>query len=176
MSSRVPADGGWNPYLAGALSGLVAILSVALTGKFFGASTTFVRTAGLIEGFFAPARVAQMELFRRETPMIDWQWVFVVGILLGALLSSWSDGSFRWQAVPNMWAARFGPAKGPRAAAAFLGGLVAIIGARLAGGCPSGHGLTGVMQLALSGFVALICFFLGGLIVARLLYGPRRSA
>jgi len=176
MFDRMPSDGGWNPYLAGALSGLVAVLSVGLTGKFFGASTTFVRTAGLIESIFAPTRVAQMELFRLETPMIDWQWMFVVGIFLGALLSAGSDGSFRWQAVPTMWAARFGPAQGPRAAAAFLGGLVAIIGARMAGGCPSGHGLTGVMQLSLSGFVALICFFLGGLVVARLLYGSRRSS
>ncbi len=176
MPERISSDGGWNPYLAGALSGLLAILSVGLTGKFFGASTTFVRTAGLIESIFAPARVAQMKLFQLEIPMIDWQWMFVVGIFLGALLSAVSDGSFRWQAVPDMWAARFGPAKGPRAAAAFFGGIIAIFGARLAGGCPSGHGLTGVMQLSLSGFVALICFFLGGLVIARLLYGPRRAS
>lgn len=169
------SDGGWNPYLAGALSGLVSILSVGLTGKFFGASTTFVRTAGLLESIFAPERIAQMELFRSEVPHIDWQWMFVVGIFFGSLLSSLSDGSFRWQAVPAMWAARFGPKRGLRAAAAFFGGILAIFGARMAGGCPSGHGITGVMQLSLSGLVALICFFLGGLVVARLLYGSGRS-
>jgi len=40
----------------------------------------------------------------------------------------------------------------------------------LAGGCPSGHGLSGSVQLAVSGFIALICFFIGGIIVVRLLY------
>lgn len=44
---------GWNPYLAGALSGVVLILSVWIAGKYFGASTTFVRSAGLIEKRFS---------------------------------------------------------------------------------------------------------------------------
>jgi len=43
----------WNPYLAGALSGVVLILSVWIAGKYFGASTTFVRSAGLIEKTFS---------------------------------------------------------------------------------------------------------------------------
>ena len=42
---------------------------------------------------------------------------------------------------------------------------------RLAGGCPSGHGLSGLSQLAVSGFVALAFFFGGGWVTARLLYG-----
>jgi len=42
-------DGGWSPYLAGALSGVVGVLSVWFTGQFLGASTSFVRTAGMIE-------------------------------------------------------------------------------------------------------------------------------
>jgi hypothetical protein len=41
----------------------------------------------------------------------------------------------------------------------------------MAGGCPSGHGLSGLMQLSISGFIALVCFFVGGLITARLVYG-----
>jgi hypothetical protein len=40
---------GWSPYLAGALAGLLLIFSVWFTGKYIGASTTFVKTAGLIE-------------------------------------------------------------------------------------------------------------------------------
>ena len=43
---------GWNPYLAGALTGLLMVSSVWLTGKFFGASTSFVRSAGMIERVF----------------------------------------------------------------------------------------------------------------------------
>ncbi|MBC8015377.1 MAG: YeeE/YedE family protein [Sporomusaceae bacterium] len=44
--------------------------------------------------------------------------------------------------------------------------MSAVFGARLADGCPSGHGLSGVLQLATSGFIALVAFFIGGLISA----------
>ena len=53
-------NGGWSPYLAGALSGLVLILSVVIAGKYFGASTTFVRSAGMIEKIFSAERVASV--------------------------------------------------------------------------------------------------------------------
>ncbi|PKN48621.1 MAG: YeeE/YedE family protein, partial [Deltaproteobacteria bacterium HGW-Deltaproteobacteria-16] len=75
--------GQWNPYVAGALSGLVIVGSVWLTGKYAGASTTFVRGAGMIEQLFSPERVSQMEYFLKEKPIIDWQWMFVIGILIG---------------------------------------------------------------------------------------------
>jgi len=128
-------NGGWSPYLAGALSGLVGILSVLLAGKYFGASTTFVKTAGLIERSFSPDRVAQMSYFIKNTPQIDWQWMFVVGVFLGAMISALTSGSFKLQAVPDMWAEKFGThSTGKRAVIAFFGGVVAMFGARLAGG------------------------------------------
>jgi hypothetical protein len=51
--------------------------------------------------------------------------------------------------------------------------MFAIFGARLAGGCPSGHGLSGVMQLAPSGLIAMACFMAGGMLTARLVYDGR---
>jgi uncharacterized protein len=45
-----------------------------------------------------------------------------------------------------------------------------MIGARLADGCPSGHGLSGMMQLSVSGLVALIMFFAVGVLVAAFVY------
>jgi len=124
----------WSPYLAGALSGLVLVLSVWFAGKYFGASTTFVRSAGLIEKIFASERVAKMEYFIKETPAIDWQWMFVAGIFIGSLIAAVTSGTFRWKAVPDMWESRFGSATPTRALAAFFGGLVAMFGARLADG------------------------------------------
>lgn len=162
---------GWSPYLAGALAGLLIIFSVWFTGKYIGASTTFVRTSGLIEKVFTADRVAQMEYFKKEVPKIDWQWMFVIGIFFGSLISATTSKSFRSKAVPPMWENRFGPGKTKRAIVAFLGGVVAMFGARLADGCPSGHGLSGSLQLAVSGYIALICFFIGGLISARIIYG-----
>ena len=128
------ADDGWSPYLAGALSGLVLVLSVLIAGKYFGASTSFVTSAGMIEGLLAPERVSQLAYFKSEIPKIDWQWMFVFGIFLGSLISSVTSASFRWQALPDMWKNRFGSSLSKRAIVAFLGAAVAMFGARLAGG------------------------------------------
>jgi uncharacterized membrane protein YedE/YeeE len=172
MRKRDP--GSWSPYLAGALSGLLLVLSVWIAGKYFGASTSFVRTAGLIEQTVAPDHVAGLSYFMKyfqKNPGIDWQWMFVLGIFLGSFFSANASGSFLWTPVPDSWRERFGPGAGKRGVTAFLGGAVALFGARLAGGCPSGHGLSGLAQMAASGYLALIMFF--GLVVARLLYKGR---
>jgi len=135
MSKQLHEDKGWNPYLAGALSGLVSVLSVWIAGQFLGASTTFVRSVGLLEQIISPERVAQMEYFIKTTPKIDWQWMFVVGIFIGALIAATTSKSFRWQGLPDLWQQRFGPeSKNKRAVFAFFGGAIAMYGARLADG------------------------------------------
>ena len=164
-------EGAWSPYVAGGLSGLVIIVSVLSAGKFFGASTTFVRSAGMMGKYFGPERVEQLEYFIRYLPRFDWQFLFVIGIFLGSLVSALTSGSFKWQGVPDMWAERFGTNPALRGIVAFIGGIVAMYGARLAGGCPSGHGLSGIIQLAASGLIAMVFFFVGGIIMARLEIG-----
>lgn len=125
---------GWNPYLAGALTGIVIVLSVWLSGKYAGASTSFVRSAGMIEKIFNAEHVAKLEYFVKQTPKIEWQWMFVVGILAGAFISAMGSGSFKIQAIPSMWQSKFGSSTGKRALFAFSGGIIAMFGARLAGG------------------------------------------
>ena len=139
---------GWNPYLAGALSGLLIIMAAWIGGNYFGASSCFVRAAGFLESIFYPQKVAAMEYFMLFKPEIDWQMMFVAGILLGSLISSVSSGSFRIKAVPDMWKSRFGSGSFKRNTAAFIGGVILMFGARLAGGCPSGYGLGALAQLA----------------------------
>jgi hypothetical protein len=134
LDVKTPQNRDWNPYLAGALSGLVSVFSVAIAGKFLGASTTFVRSAGMIEKLFSPDRVAGMSYFMKEAPKIDWQWMFVVGIFIGAFIAAKTGRTFRWQALPPMWEARFGPSRIRRGLVAFFGGTVAMFGARLADG------------------------------------------
>jgi hypothetical protein len=174
-------DGGWSPYLAGALLGLLAIASVYITtalldkSNYLGASTTFVRAAGILERTVAAEHVAANEYFTKTKVRVDWQFMLVVGIFFGALISSAIDKSFKLESVPPIWKERFGPSIGKRAIGAFLGGIVAMIGARMAGGCPSGHGLSGMMQLSVSSLVALALFFGIGVLVANLVY-KRRSA
>lgn len=174
-------DGGWSPYLAGALVGVLAVVSVYATtqlmGKtnFLGASTTFVRAAGLLEQAAFAERVAANEYFTKEKVRVDWQFMFVIGIFFGALIASLSDRSFKLESVPPTWRERFGSSIGKRAAGAFFGGIVAMLGARMADGCPSGHGLSGMMQLSVSAFVALALFFGTGVVVAALVYRRKSS-
>jgi len=174
-------DGGWSPYFAGALVGVLAIFSVLATtqllGKtnYLGASTTFVRAAGLLERTLVEDHVASNEYYTKTKVRIDWQFMLVVGIILGAFIASTMDKSFRIENVPPTWEERFGSSIGKRAFWAFTGGVVAMVGARLAGGCPSGHGLSGMMQLSLSSFVALAMFFGVGVLVAHIVYRRRVS-
>jgi hypothetical protein len=85
-------------------------------------------------------------------------------------MAAWPVGGQvnRW--VPEMWDARFGDSVALRGAVAFVGGGLMAFGARLAGGCTSGHGISGTLQLNVASWIAVICFFIGGAVVAALLF------
>jgi len=129
----------WNPYLAGSLTGIVLVLSVLIAGKFFGASTTFPRSASVIERAVG-IDTSKNEYFTMKkgkygpSSLPDWQLMFVIGIAVGAFISSKLSGDFKLQTVPDMWHERFGPGAVVRGIVAFVGGTVALVGARLAGG------------------------------------------
>lgn len=171
---------GWNPYIVGVFIGILALASVLVTTKtlgktyFLGTSTTFVRATGLIEKVFSPEHVAKNEYFKKEKVKVDWQFMLVIGIFFGALISSLMDKSFKIEQVPPIWKERFGQSPLLRAFFAFLGGVITMFGARLADGCPTGHGLSGMMQLSLSGFIAVGMFFITGALITRLIYGGKR--
>jgi len=171
----------WRPYIAGALVGLLSIASVFLSttmvGRpmYLGASTTFVRSAGLIEKAVANDYVKNNSYYQSKKVKIDWQFMLVIGILIGAFASSMIDKSFKLESVPPIWSDRFGDNWAVRAIGSFLGGIVAMFGARLAGGCPSGHGMSGLMQLSISGFIAMAGFFGAGIVAAHFLYKSGRG-
>lgn len=51
-----------------------------------------------------------------------------------------------------------------------LGGLLIGFGARYAGGCTSGHAISGLSNLQLPSLIAVIGFFIGGLVMVHLLF------
>jgi len=123
----------WSPYTGGIIVGLLSWLAF-LTVKPLGASTTFVRTAGLIEKIFFPEHVAQLPYFVEKTPKIDWQWMLMLGILIGSYVSAKLSGRFQLNFIPSMWEKGFGRNRVKRWAVAFLGGIILMFGARMAGG------------------------------------------
>lgn len=124
----------WSPYLAGALLGIVSWFSVLTAGKYLGVSTTFVRTIGMIENLFASEHVANLPYFIKEKPIIDWQWMEVLGILIGAFIASRLSGEFKARFIPPMWERRFGRDRFKRWFVAFVGGIILMFGARMADG------------------------------------------
>ncbi len=168
----------YRPYIFGALAGLLQIASVAVAGQFFGTSTTFPRTAGMIINSLG-FDVSQVQLGSfADGPAVlltHWQTWFVIGIGIGAFLMSKATGTFKRERLPQMWTERFGPSMRKRFGLSMLGGIIAIMGVRMAGGCPSGHGVSGLAQLGVSSLIAVSMFFVGGIITARLIYG-RASA
>jgi len=129
----------WNPYLAGALTGILIILSVWISGKFFGTSTSFVRVAAVIENGIGIDTSQNLHFTEKNGKygagaLPDWQLLFIGGIFIGALISAKSSGDFKFQTVPDMWRKRFGESPVKRGLAAFFGGIIALFGARLAGG------------------------------------------
>ncbi len=163
------------PYVYGALAGLLLTASVGIAGQFFGTSTTFPRAAtGVLQlvGFdlsnWEFAQVRDGSLTGLAFP--NWQLLFVIGIGVGAFLAAKITKTFKAEALPQMWVDRFGEKKGTRIAYSIVGGMIAMVGARMAGGCPSGHGVSGVSQLGVSSLIALAMFFVGGVVTARILY------
>jgi len=164
-----------NPYVAGALIGILLVLSVIIAGKYLGASTTFARGASVIEKAVG-IDYSKFDYFTTKKgkygpgSLPNWQLMYVIGIALGAFIASKLSGTFKAKAVPTMWKNKFGSSSLKRGIVAFIGGAIGLIGARLAGGCPTGHGLSGLSQLSISGFIALAFFVIGAAITARMLY------
>ena len=92
----------WNPYLAGSLAGVLLVLSVLVAGHFLGASTTFARSASLIEKAVG-VDTSQFEYFTIKKgkygpgSLPNWQLMFVIGIIIGALISSRLSSEFKVQ-------------------------------------------------------------------------------
>ncbi len=160
----------WSPYVVGAGIGILSWFTFLLSNKPIGCSTAFARTSGMLEQALSGRSVAKQPYYKKFAAVIDWEWMFVLGIIIGSLVSSLLSGEFQLRLIPAIWMARFGIEFLPRFITALLGGIVLGIGARWAGGCTSGHGISGTMQLAVSSWIAVIIFFIGGVLTAQFIY------
>jgi hypothetical protein len=162
----------WNPYLVGALIGVLSILTFSLADKPIGMSTGVAQASGAcaIPVMGSEAVAGNTYWAKKAIPVWDYGSIFVLGTFLGALISALASKSFKWEAVPDFWRERFGPSKLKRMVAAFLGGVVIIFGARLADGCTSGHGISGSLQLAVSSWTFFLVMFASGIVTAFIMF------
>lgn len=161
------SDKAWSPYVAGALIGLLQIPAFLLMDTGLGASSSFVKAAGHIALVF-DATAGDQSYFSKyiTSSKYVWQSALVVGIALGAFFSMRFSNARR-QPISPVWKEAMGISSSlSRYALAFLGGFILLFGARLAGGCTSGHGLTGLAQLAVSSSIVVPSIFAGGIATA----------
>jgi len=160
----------WSPYVAGAVIGLLQIPTFLLMDTALGASSSFVTVAAHLASIFDPGVEKVKYLASHMTGAKNWwQVAVIVGIALGAFVSMKLSGARR-ETISPIWARTMGTTSlSARAPIAFLGGFVMLLGARIAGGCTSGHGISGMAQLSVGSTVAVAAMFAGGILTALLM-------
>ncbi|MFO8062801.1 MAG: YeeE/YedE thiosulfate transporter family protein [bacterium] len=160
----------WSPYIVGAGIGVLSWITFLISDKPLGCSTAFARTSGMLGKIFGRKRIEENKYFQKFVPEIDWEWMLVLGVIIGAFVSALISGDFRFFFLPSKWLATFGNTPVLRFFVALIGGVLMGFGARWAGGCTSGHGISGALQLAITSWIAAICFFIGGIAAAFLIF------
>lgn len=193
----------WSWLKGGIALGLLSAFAF-ISYKPLGVSTSYPRAVGIILNPIVPDFVAQNAYFQRVPPIVDWQLMLVLGIIVGGFIASRvvrraEDQTCAVSTQPS--GVSLGTASGESSASkkvsqeavmvtatgtggedaaqstpvtrrrkwmAFAGGFLLLFGARLAGGCTSGHVITGMTQLATASFLFAAAVFAVGIPVAMM--------
>ncbi len=171
MWSLSLGDKSWSPYAAGIVIGLLQIPAFLLVETTLGASSSYVTVGAWLASLIDPS-ILDIKYGAQHvaaTAKNWWQVALVAGVAIGAFLSMKISGARR-QPISPIWERALGsPNPSRRYALAFAGGFLMLFGARIADGCTSGHGLSGMAQLAVGSTVAVAAMFAGGIAAAMLL-------
>lgn len=132
-----------------------------------GASTTYPYVADILTG------LTNNDYFEKIKSPGNWELIFLAGAFLAGLIISVIRKDFKLTLVHSNWATYKGTSKIQRAVWSLIGGFILIFGARMAGGCTSGHIISGGMQLAVSSLVFAVFVFTSFLITGRIFYGKK---
>jgi hypothetical protein len=156
--SHAAAKPYWNPYMVGALLGLVLLSTYAVTGRGLGATAAFGAVDAWLASLVAPehasASAALAKYFNDGSPLMSWTLFLVAGAFVGALVSGALGHRIRFtvERGPHVSDNR-------RLALAFVGGFIAAYGAKIAKGCTSGQALTGGAILNVGSLVFMLAVF-----------------
>ena len=133
-------------------------------GRPIGASTAYPYAADVIAG------EVNSTYFKMIAGPGSWELVFLVGAFLAGLLPALYRKEYRLSFVQERWDYYFGESFKKRFLWAFVGGFLLIYGARIAGGCASGHILSGVMQLGIGSLLFALCTFVAFFATGKYFY------
>jgi len=149
-------------WAGGILMALLLLFTFSVFGanRPIGASTYVPYYAGILFGMDPKHYTYLQEI---EKPGA-WEGIMLLGALVGGFITSvFITKSFRLSVVPSAWKKYKNDSVLSRILWSFFGGFLLIIGARLAGGCTSGHFLSGMSQTAISSMI------FGGVVLVTLL-------
>ncbi|XP_071098714.1 thiosulfate transporter TsuA-like [Haliotis cracherodii] len=140
----------WPPYVSGIIVGVLQMPVVLVLGDTIGGSTSYVT----ITSQWVVSKTLQKKLpymAAKRTGIGNWwQVIYVCCAIIGGLVSAVTSHSLA-------------SIQGVGVLEGFFGGMLMLLGARLAAGCTSGHGLSGMGMLAWLSFIA-VPFMFGGAI------------
>lgn len=174
----------WPWYVSGPMIAFIMFLLI-MVGKNFGMSAN-LRTMCTICGAANKA-----DFFKFDWRAQKWNLIVVIGAIIGGFIGSHfltSDMAvaINPDTISDLKALGFQSAGGAYLPTELfeieallsvktililtIGGLLVGFGARYAGGCTSGHAISGLSDLQLPSLIAVIGFFVGGLIMIHLLF------
>jgi len=181
----------WGWKTSGFLLGIAFLVTVAVV-KPIGVSTQFVILDGIIWNSLSNDLVVKDEKAKKGYASsnaylnksggkyaknianpLNYSFVFVVAMIAGGLLSHLTQSKKeapKENNTPKVWKENYGNSPIKRYLYVFLGGILVLFGARLAGGCSSGHMMSGMMQTSMSGYLFAIATFAAAIPVAKILY------
>eukprot|EP00294_Goniomonas_avonlea_P011421 CAMPEP_0114561560 /NCGR_PEP_ID=MMETSP0114-20121206/12069_1 /TAXON_ID=31324 /ORGANISM="Goniomonas sp, Strain m" /LENGTH=373 /DNA_ID=CAMNT_0001747203 /DNA_START=15 /DNA_END=1136 /DNA_ORIENTATION=+ len=147
----------WPPILSGVLIGLNQLPALWALGKGIGSATGYATCVSKTLHAVLPSESVPSYFKTLRNGMGNhFQLFYLSSAALGAFVSASLSG-------------QYGVERGTSPALSFLGGACILFGSRLAGGCTSGHGVTGMGMQFMASMVAVPCMFAGGIATALVL-------
>jgi uncharacterized membrane protein YedE/YeeE len=151
----------------GILFGLLSAAAIALYGP-IGVSGTYPRFVGAVLRRTTPDFAKHNTYLEKMGSLVTPESLLVVGLLIGGFLAAMISRSH----APKLENINRGETTSTRRYLnTFIGGFLIIFGARLAGGCTSGHIISGMTQLSVSAFIFAAGVFGAGMVTAKLMKG-----
>ncbi len=177
---------GWKTSgVALALSFLLAVFLV----KPIGVSTQFVILDGIIWDAVSPELVVESpesksgyaspnaylnksggKYAKHIASPANYSFIFVLAMLVGGFIAARLSNNDETDRYYGNYVSPYDSLTAKRFLAAFIGGILVLFGARLAGGCTSGHMMSGMMQTSLSGYLFAAGAFATAIPTALLIY------